>query len=243
MVCHCQLHCQMPDARCHATSLQEEHASFNIGLHLPSRIQVAALVLARLYSRMQDSEGKLAPAWEDLSNRRRLAVCATNPDRVRLLTACRYHAPNGRRAAETVVSVSRCQPPRACLPLLNHGIAAVGNRRAHLRSLPLCTECPDRAAAELIDALPSYCEATRRIYQTYALLRAQGKVCCPWSSLPAAFQHLSDFVEGSSPAGQMDPEQSLIQLVLIRSLHKGQADDQGGDWCTCSFAEASLRTL
>lgn len=95
------------------------------GLHLPSRIQVAALLLARFDNRMQDSEGKLALAWEDLLNRRRLAVWATDPDRVRLLTACRYHAPNGHRVAETVVSVSRCQPPRACLPLLNNGIAAV----------------------------------------------------------------------------------------------------------------------
>ncbi|KAK9868270.1 hypothetical protein WJX84_010331 [Apatococcus fuscideae] len=55
-------------------------------------------------------------------------------------------------------------------------------------------------AAELIDALPSYCEATTRIYQTYALLRAQS---------------------------QMDPDKSLIQVVLIRSLHKGQTDNSG----------------
>ncbi|KAK9826952.1 hypothetical protein WJX74_001532 [Apatococcus lobatus] len=55
-------------------------------------------------------------------------------------------------------------------------------------------------AAELIDALPKYCEATRSIYQTYALLRAQG---------------------------QMDPENSLIQVVLIRSVRKGQTGDQG----------------
>ena len=62
MVCH-----RMPDAM---QSLQEEHASFNIGLHLPSLIQLAALLLARFYSRKQDSECKLALAWEDLLNRR-----------------------------------------------------------------------------------------------------------------------------------------------------------------------------
>ena len=98
---------------------------------------------------------------------------------------------------------------------------------------PVACHCTDRAflraAAELIDALPSYCEATTRIYQTYALLRAQSKVCCSWSLLPAALQHLSDSVEGSSPAGQMDPDKSLIQVVLIRSLHKGQTDNSGGD--------------
>ena len=39
----------------------------------------------------------------------------------------------------------------------------------------------------------------------------------------------------------MDPDKSLIQVILIRSLHKGQTDDQGADWYKHADAHAHLQ--
>ncbi|KAK9834630.1 hypothetical protein WJX74_006162 [Apatococcus lobatus] len=72
---------------------------------------------------------------------------------------------------------------------------------------------------ELINALPEYCEAIRELYLEHALMRAQG---------------------------QIGPEDSLIQLFLIRSFQKGQFDDRGKaitENAVCTFASLLVLPL
>lgn len=49
-------------------------------------------------------------------------------------------------------------------------------------------------------------------------------------------------IKASRTAGQLDPDSSLIQVVLIRSMHRGQTDDQGTDWYRHADAHARVQT-